>query len=87
MENALFTVYATAATRDEAIRIAHRLVEENLAACVNVLPGATSVYVWEGVTHEDSEVVFIAKTTAARVEAAVRRIVELHSYEWQVGRD
>lgn len=92
MQSSLFTLYATASGRDEAIRIARRLVEEDLVACVNVLPGVVSVYEWEGETHEDSEVVLIGKTTAERVDAAMQRIVELHSYEcpcvtaWPVDR-
>jgi periplasmic divalent cation tolerance protein len=55
-------------------------VEEGLAACVNLLPGHTAIYRWEGRIEEAAEAAFIAKTTAARFEALGARIRALHSY-------
>jgi len=74
-------VYITAASGDEAHRIARALVEERLAACVNMLDGMTSVYRWNGAIEQASEVVLIAKTRADRFDRLAARIRELHSYE------
>ena len=74
-------VYMTAADEDEARRIGRALVEEKLAACVNVIPGMRSIYRWRGEVHDDREVVVIAKTREALVEALVARVKELHSYD------
>jgi periplasmic divalent cation tolerance protein len=73
-------VYVTAADAAEARRIGRVLVEEGLAACVNILPGHTAIYRWEGRVEENAEAAFIAKTTAARFEALRARIRALHSY-------
>ncbi len=73
-------VYSTAGDREEAKRIARRLIEEGLAACVNIWP-IESVYEWEGEVEEDEEVALLVKTTAEKAERVVRRIVELHSYD------
>lgn len=61
--------------------IARTLVEEGLVACVNLLPGATSIYRWQGVLEEAGEVAFVAKTTDDRLSAATARLCELHPYE------
>ena len=66
----------TAGSREEAEQIARALVEERLAACVNLLPGVTSVYRWRGEMETAEEVLLLIKTTAERLEeleAAVRR--------------
>jgi periplasmic divalent cation tolerance protein len=73
-------VYVTAADDAEARRIGRALVEEKLAACVNVLPGHTAIYRWQGKLEEAAEAAFIAKTTADRFEALRARIRALHSY-------
>lgn len=57
------------------------LVEEGLAACVNVIPGITSVYRWEGETRVDSEALALIKTTEDCVQAARLRVSELHPYD------
>lgn len=67
-----------AATLEE---IGRRLVEERLAACLNVVPGITSVYRWQGRVHRDSEAMAAIKTTRARAAAVEARIRELHPYE------
>ena len=73
----ILSVYVTAADADEARRIGRALVEENLAACVNVLPGHTAIYRWEGKLEEGAECAFLARTTAGRFEA----LRALHSYD------
>lgn len=64
-----------------AARIAHALVEERLAACVNRVPGIASSYRWQGQIHEDAEVLLLIKTTRERFEALRERLIELHPYE------
>lgn len=62
-------------------RIAEALVGENLAACVNILPGVHSVYRWHGAVEHADEVLLLAKTTRARMDALQARLLELHPYE------
>src|SRR5512143_866835 len=74
-------IYVTAPTRDDAMAIGRALVSEKLAACVNVLGEARSIYRWEGAVEEANEIVVIAKTRQALVDQALARIKQLHSYE------
>lgn len=71
----------TTASLEEAHRIARVLVDERLAACVNVLPGVRSVYRWEGGVEEAEEVLLVAKTVPERFEALRDRVLGLHSYQ------
>jgi periplasmic divalent cation tolerance protein len=75
------TVYALFANADEAQRIGRTLVEERLAACVNLLGPCTSIYWWEGAVQQSAEVPALIKTTAARADALIARLTELHSYD------
>jgi periplasmic divalent cation tolerance protein len=77
----LRVVLITAPDATEASRLAHLLVGERLAACVNVVPGVRSVYRWEGEVQEDAEVLLIAKTPEARLDALVARIDAAHPYD------
>ena len=61
--------------------IARALVTDRLAGCVNLLPGMTSIYAWEGRIEESREVVLIVKTTVDRWIELERRIRELHPYQ------
>jgi periplasmic divalent cation tolerance protein len=61
--------------------MARALVDERLAACVNVLPAMTSVYRWQGVVERATEHQIVIKTTRARVAAVQARLGELHSYD------
>ena len=74
-------VYITAPTRDEALKIARVLVAERLAASANVLPGARSIYWWQGRIEEAEEAVLVAKTRAALAERLIARVRALHSYQ------
>lgn len=65
---------------DDADRIATTLVEERLAACVNLLP-VTSVYRWEGEICRDAEVTALIKVGDDGVQALKARLLELHPYE------
>jgi periplasmic divalent cation tolerance protein len=73
-------VYTTTASRDEALKIAHALIAERLAACANIVPGVTSVFRWEGSVQEETEVAVILKTRAGQVDPLIERIRALHSY-------
>ncbi len=61
-------------------RIAEDLVRERLAACVNLVPGVTSVYTWEGKLERSPECLLIIKSRASLSKRLVRRVRELHSY-------
>ena len=77
----VLSVYVTATDAEGARRIGRALVEEDLAACVNLLPGHTAIYRWEGKLEEGAECAFLAKTTAGRFEALRARVRALHSYD------
>lgn len=74
-------VLVTTPNQEEAARLARALVEAELAACGNVLPGLRSIYRWEGKVEDEAEALLILKTTRARFEALRARVVELHPYE------
>jgi periplasmic divalent cation tolerance protein len=74
-------VTTTLPDRDAANRMGRRLVEERLAACAQVVGPVSSVYWWQGEVETAGEWYCHLKTTAARVEALVARIRELHPYE------
>lgn len=77
----LVEVRVTAPDRDTALRLARLLVGERLAACVQVVPGVTSVYGWEGRVHEDAEHLLLAKSTAALFGPIRDRIGAEHPYD------
>ena len=79
--NPLRFVYMTAGSREEAERIGRALVEERLAACVNILDGMQSFYWWQGKIEEGRETVLIAKTREALVDSLSERVKALHSYD------
>ena len=71
----------TTSSSEEAEKIAEALVQERLAACVNIVPAITSIYRWQGEVHRDSEVLLIAKSRPELFEPLAARVRELHSYE------
>jgi len=74
-------VLTTIGVDTDAAAVARTLVEERLAACVNVLPVMTSVYRWQGSVQEDREQQMLIKTTLERVPALEARLRQLHPYE------
>jgi len=74
-------VISNAPDQQLAKRMSHLLIEEGLAACVNIGAPMTSVYRWKGQVSEDDEIPLMIKTTWGRHEAAIKRLVELHPYE------
>lgn len=74
-------VYMTAGSMDEARRVAHALVADQLVACVNILPGMTAVFRWDDAVQEEGEIVLLAKTRKGLFDAVEQRVREVHSYE------
>jgi len=74
-------VLMTAASREEAEKIANFLVEERLAACAQIIAPIQSIYWWEGKVCRDDEIFFIAKTTRDVFPRLVEAVQRLHSYK------
>ena len=74
-------VFSTFANEADATRITRTLVEERLIACANLLPGARSIYRWQGVVTETLEVVALMKTRKQDWPVLMARLHELHPYD------
>jgi len=74
-------VLVTAASLEEARRIAAALLQPRLAACVNLVPGVESHYWWQGKLENGSEVLLLVKTSAEQFEAVATAVRAAHSYE------
>jgi periplasmic divalent cation tolerance protein len=74
-------MHCTTPDRGSAETLARRLVEDRLVACVNIVPGVTSVFRWEGKVEEEPEHLLIIKTTAGQFEKVKECIVANHPYE------
>ena len=77
----VITVYAVFKDGDEASTIGRTIIEERLAACVNILGGCRSIYRWEEKIETVGEVPALFKTTLDQADAIIARISELHSYD------
>jgi periplasmic divalent cation tolerance protein len=75
------SVYCIFANADEAERIGRTVIEEGLAACINVLAPCRSIYRWQGGIETADEVPAILKTTTAMSDPLMARIASLHSYD------
>ena len=75
------TVYATFTYAGQAQTIGATVVEERLAACVNILQPCRSIFRWEGKVEEATETPALFKTTLDKADALIARIKELHSYD------
>jgi periplasmic divalent cation tolerance protein len=74
-------VLTTVANPKEAARLGRALVEERLAACATLIPGAQSIYRWQGGVESATETLLLIKTGAEQLAALEARLHELHSYE------
>ena len=74
-------VLITAPDAEVAAQLGRTLVEERLAACVNLVPGVRSIYRWQDAVQEDGEVLLVVKTRAERCRALAARVQALHPYE------
>jgi periplasmic divalent cation tolerance protein len=73
-------VLITASSGEEAAKIATALVDEHIAACVNIVPEVRSLFFWEGRTQDAREALLICKSRQPLLEKLVRRVKSLHSY-------
>jgi periplasmic divalent cation tolerance protein len=76
-----YIVLTTAKDGAEAEHISERLIDERLAACVNVLPAVSSTYRWKGRVEHAGEVLLLIKTSNEKLDRLMVRVKELHSYE------
>ena len=74
-------VLSTVPNEQVGEQIAHALLKEQLAACVNIVPGLRSLYRWQGAVQDDRELLLIIKTRSEHYEALEQRIKALHPYE------
>jgi periplasmic divalent cation tolerance protein len=77
----IVSVYAIFADAEEAERIGRTVIEERLAACINILGPVRSIYRWQGEIESAEEVAAILKTSDSEADALITRIAALHSYE------
>ena len=73
-------VFVTCGSEEEALRIANALVEEHLAACVNLVSPIRSIYRWEGKIWDEKEWLLIIKTQKKRFQELEKKVKSLHSY-------
>ena len=73
-------VFVTCGSEEDASKIAHALVEEELAACANMISSLRSIYRWEGKIYDEKEWLLLIKTRRSRFEDLVKRVKALHSY-------
>jgi periplasmic divalent cation tolerance protein len=73
--------YVSLSLREDALAIGPALVEERLAAAVNIQEGVQSIYRWQGAIEQATEVMLVAKTRTALVPRLPARVVALHSYQ------
>ena len=66
---------------DDGKKIAKILIENKLAACVNIIQNVISIYEWKGKMEEDSEYILLIKTTEEKSDLLIQKIQEIHSYE------
>jgi periplasmic divalent cation tolerance protein len=74
-------VLSSAPTLEAARYLAETLVKENLAACINLIPGVESIYHWQGELCHGKEVYLLMKSDAARLPALEQRLRALHPYQ------
>ena len=74
-------VFSTVGDPEDAERVARELVDRRLAACVNIVPGLTSVYRWKGKVESEAELLLVIKTTRDRFEDLREALLTVHPYE------
>ncbi|HEX3438551.1 MAG TPA: divalent-cation tolerance protein CutA [Pseudacidobacterium sp.] len=74
-------VLTTVSSRDEAALIARALVEERLAACVNIIGDVNSIYRWKDAVEEASEILLLIKSSTEKLDALESAVSRLHSYD------
>ena len=74
-------VLTTVANEEEGVKLVKELLERRLIACGTLLPGARSIYRWQGKTADERETMIVLKTRSARIEALQNAFAELHPYK------
>ena len=74
-------VLSTCPDAGTAEAVARALIDERLAACVNLVPGVRSIYRWQDEVEQADEILMVIKTTAGKVDALTARVAQLHPYE------
>ncbi|MBJ7534169.1 divalent-cation tolerance protein CutA [Rhodomicrobium vannielii ATCC 17100] len=77
---AMIVIYTTLPSEEDAQKLGSALVEEKLAACVNILPGMVSIYRWQGAVENGNEAVMLVKTRRSLKVQAMREISARHPY-------
>jgi periplasmic divalent cation tolerance protein len=77
----VLVVVTSVGTEEQALDIAHHLVESRLAACVNILPGVKSIFRWKGKVQHEGEFLLVAKTVKRNFERVRHAMKELNAYE------
>lgn len=77
----LHVLLSTIPDIESGARLARTLVEESLAACVNLVPGVRSIFRWEGAIEDASEVLMVMKASADAIPALISRVEALHPYD------
>ena len=80
MENPLL-VLVTVPSQKEGVRIGKKLVEEKIAACVNIIPHLYSIYCWKGNVEEEGELLLLIKTMPDRLDDLIEKVEKIHSYD------
>ncbi|WP_440054257.1 divalent-cation tolerance protein CutA [Pseudoalteromonas sp. T1lg65] len=81
MENTYKLVLSTCDSIEEARHLARELVEQKLAACVNLIPNIESFYSWQGQVEQSNETKLLIKTHIDKLQNTIDVLCELHSYE------
>ena len=79
--DSISAAFITCGSKEEALKLSRGLISQKLAACVNIIPGVTSVYEWNGKIEEDQEHLLMVKTRTTRVNCVSKYIRENHSYD------
>lgn len=81
MHKNLRLLYVTTETKKQATDLGRKIIEANLAACVNIIPGMESIYKWNNTIEESSETILLVKTHISKVQPVTRFILDNHSYD------
>lgn len=79
--NSYLVILNTCPNKETATEVANTLIQRRLAACVNILPGLTSVYHWQGQIESEEEILLLIKSTQAAFDVVKDTICEIHPYE------
>ena len=77
----LIVVVTSVGTEDQALDVAHALIRNRQAACVNILPNVHSIYRWKGRVCDDTEMLLLIKTVAGQFDSVLETIQKVNTYE------